>query len=90
MVCKLTSRNNYIRHLHTSKEFVLSTCLLLCFLATGAINISEMIKINHTLQYLNINSNPIGDEGIAAIATTLNNSTISELIMYNCDITVTG
>lgn len=59
-------------------------------ITTGAVSISEMIKINDTLQYLNINTNPIGDEGIAAIAGTLNNSRISELIMYNCNITVTG
>jgi len=49
-----------------------------------------MIKINHTLQVLNINSNLIGDEGIAAIAETLDNARILELNMYNCSITVTG
>ena len=49
-----------------------------------------MIKINHTLQLLNISSNPIGDEGIAAIATNLNYSMISELYVWECNITVTG
>ena len=49
-----------------------------------------MIKINHTLQLLDIGGNPIGDEGIAAIATNLNYSMISKLYVYKCNITVTG
>ena len=49
-----------------------------------------MIKINHTLQVLNIGNNPIGDEGIAAIATNLNYSMISKLYVWWCNITVTG
>ena len=49
-----------------------------------------MIKINHTLQLLNISENPIGDEGIAAIATNLNYSMISKLYVWECNITVTG
>ena len=49
-----------------------------------------MIKINHTLQLLNITGNPIGDEGIAAIATNLNYSMISKLYVWECNITVTG
>ena len=49
-----------------------------------------MIKINHTLQVLNISQNPIGDEGIAAIAQALDNAMISELIVWGCKITVTG
>ena len=49
-----------------------------------------MIKINHTLQLLNISGNPIGDEGIAVIATNLNYSMISKLYVQRCNITVTG
>ena len=49
-----------------------------------------MIKMHNILEYLNISSNPIGDKGITAIAKTLNNSSISELIVYNCNITVVG
>ena len=49
-----------------------------------------MIKINHTLQFLDIGWNPIGDEGIAAIATNLNYSMISQLYVQWCNITVTG
>ena len=49
-----------------------------------------MIKINHTLQVLTINDNPIGDEGIAAIATIADNTKISKFYANNCNITVTG
>ena len=46
--------------------------------------------MHHILEYLDISSNPIGDNGIVAIAENLNNSSISELIVYNCNITVIG
>jgi len=69
---------------------LLLKCSSTVIITTGAISISEMIKINHTLQILNISKNPIGDEGVAAIARTLDNARISELNMYNCSITVTG
>ena len=66
------------------------TFLYTVIIATGAISISEVIKINNTLQFLSISSNPIGDEGIAAIARTLDKANISELRVRNCNITVTG
>ena len=59
-------------------------------ITTGAVSISELIKINHTLQVLDISGNPIGDEGIAAIARTLDNARISELNVSSCNITVAG
>ena len=61
-------------------------------ITTGAINISEMIKINHTVQVLDISGNPIGDEGIAAIARALENAKISKLYVNSklCKITITG
>ena len=46
--------------------------------------------MHHILQYLDISSNPIGDNGIIAIAENVNNSSVSELIVYNCSITVIG
>ena len=49
-----------------------------------------MIKINHTVQVLDISGNPIGNKGIAAIATALDNAKISELHVKLCKITITG
>ena len=49
-----------------------------------------MIKVNHTLQVLDISGNPIGDEGIAAIARIADNAKISKFYVDNCNITVTG
>ena len=59
-------------------------------ITTGAISISEMIKVNHTLQILNIRLNPIGDKGIVTVAKTLGNARISELNVSRCKITTTG
>ena len=72
---------------------LLYTCSLplsTVIITTGAVSISEMIKINHTLQVLNISRNPIGDEGIVAIARALYNARISELDVSYCNITVDG
>ena len=49
-----------------------------------------MIKINHTLQVLDVSDNAISDEGIAAIGSSLDNGRISELYVSGCGITVTG
>ena len=57
----------------------------------GAVSISEMFKMNTTLRYLNIITNPIGDEGITVMASTTNISGIcAELTLNNCKITIKG
>ena len=66
------------------------SCLSTHIVTIGAISISELIKTNHTLQLLNISHNLIGDEGIAVIARTLNNTRISKLDVSYCNIAVTG
>ena len=57
---------------------------------TGATAISKLLKDNHVIQILNIICNNIGDDGIIAIAMALTNSTIRELWVYKCGITLTG
>ena len=49
-----------------------------------------MIKINHTLQVLDISSTGIGDEEIAVIAKNFDNARISKLNVSDCYITDTG
>ena len=68
----------------------LCTYIATVIIATGAISISEMIEINHTLQVLNIRLNPVGDKGIAAITKSFYNARIGELNVSRCKITVTG
>ena len=57
---------------------------------TGAIGISRLLVINHSIQLLWIGYNFISDDGIAAIATALTNSRISELEDIRCGITLIG
>ena len=59
-------------------------------ITTGAISISNMMMVNHSLQELHMTFNNIGNAGIFAIARGLGNCKINELHVYWCGITVTG
>ena len=59
-------------------------------ITTGAISISNMMMVNHSLQHLNMSQNDIGNDGIFAIARGLRNCKINELHVAQCGITVTG
>ena len=59
-------------------------------ITTGAISISKMMMVNHSVQELYIYNNNIGDDGISAIAGALGNCKISKLIVSGCGITLTG
>ena len=59
-------------------------------ITTGAISISKMMMVNHSLQELEISFNNIDDDGISAIAGALGNCKISELHVRECGITLTG
>ena len=61
-----------------------------CIITTGAISISKMMMVNHSLQKLNICQNTISDDGISAIARVLGNCKISLLDVSECGITLTG
>ena len=56
----------------------------------GAMSISEMMIVNHSLQKLYINDNNIGDSGISAIAEVLGNCKINILSVTRCNITLHG
>ena len=64
--------------------------LLFVFVATGAISISKMMMVNHSLQKLHMCDNNIGDSGISAIAEALGNCKINLLDVVNCNITLHG
>ena len=59
-------------------------------ITTGAISISKMMMVNHSLQELYMNSNDISDDGICAIAGALGNCKINSLWVTGCGITLTG
>ena len=59
-------------------------------ITTGAISISKMMMVNHSLQELYMWSNNIGDDGISAIAGALANCKINKLYVHECGITLTG
>ena len=57
---------------------------------TGAISISEMMMVNHSLKLLYMDNNNIGDSGISAIAGALGNCKIITLSVENCNFTLHG
>ena len=59
-------------------------------ITTGAISISNMMMVNHSLQVLNMSFNNFGNDGISAIARRLGNCKINKLYVNQCGITVTG
>ena len=59
-------------------------------ITTGAISISQALMVNQTLLKLIMGFNQIDDDGIAAIAESLSNSSITLLNVEWCDISVVG
>ena len=59
-------------------------------ITTGAISISNMMMVNHSLQELYMWGNSIGNDGISAIARELGNCKINLLDVRKCGITLTG
>ena len=70
--------------------FVVLWLQCVCMITTGAISISKMMMVNHSLQELYMSSNNIGDDGISAIAGALGNCKIIKLDVRECGITLTG
>ena len=59
-------------------------------ITTGAISISQALMVNQTLLELNMSHNSIGDGGITAISSSLNQSSLTKLYVGWCGITFTG
>ena len=59
-------------------------------ITSGAISISKMMMVNHSLQELDMLDNDIGDDGIFVIAGALGNCKINKLDVRICNITLIG
>ena len=59
-------------------------------ITTGAISISQALMVNQTLLELYMFGNKIGNEGITAISSSLNQSSLTILDIGRCGITFTG
>ena len=70
--------------------FVVLWLQCVCTITTGAISISKVMMVNHSLQELYVGRNNIGDDGISAIAGALGNCKICKLNVTGCGITLTG
>ena len=58
---------------------------------TGAVYISQLLNITHTLQELNIGSNDISDDGMAVISEALqHNKSLTTLVVIQCGLSVKG
>ena len=61
------------------------------FLYTGAVYISQLLNVTHTLQVLYMDSNDIGDDGMAAISEALqHNKSLTTLRVGQCGLSVKG
>ena len=57
----------------------------------GAVYISQLLNVTHTLQTLYISYNDIGDDGMAVISETLqHNKLLTELVVIQCGFSVKG
>ena len=58
---------------------------------TGAVYISQLLNVTHTLQELIMHSNDIGDDGMAVISEALqHNKSLTTLNVLQCGLSVKG
>ena len=58
---------------------------------TGAVYVSQLLNVTHTLQELNMGSNDIGDDGMAVISEALqHNKSLTTLRVWQCGLSVKG
>ena len=58
---------------------------------TGAVYISQLLHVTHTLQRLHMSGNDIGDEGMAVISEALqHNKSLTTLRVLGCGLSVKG
>ena len=58
---------------------------------TGAVYISQLLNVTHTLQVLDMSINDIGDDGMAVISEALqHNKSLTTLMVESCGLSVKG
>ena len=58
---------------------------------TGAVYISQLLNVTHTLQELHMDSNDIGDDGMTVISEALqHNKSLTTLRVRGCELSVKG
>ena len=80
---------------HKSKLSLLSIVWLLLtmiiIIITGAVYISQLWNVAHTLQVLYMSHNAIGDDGMAVISEALqHNKSLIKLFVEHCGLSVKG
>ena len=64
---------------------------MIVIVTTGASCVGELLKVNNSLQELDMGYNPIGDDGMSSVADGLQcNNTLTKLNVHNCEFSVKG
>ena len=67
------------------------TTVIVIIVTTGASYVGELLKVNNSLQELNIRENPIDDDGMSSVADGLQcNNTLTKLDVDECGFSVKG
>ena len=65
--------------------------MVIVMIITGAVYISQLLNVTHTLQQLSMSSNDIGDDGMAVISEALqHNKSLTRLWVDQCGLSVKG
>ena len=65
--------------------------IVIVMIITGAVYISQLLNVTHTLQVLYMNGNDIGDDGMAVISEALqHNKSLTTLRVAWCGLSVKG
>ena len=64
---------------------------MIVIVTTGASCVGELLKVNNSLQELDMRGNQIGDDGMSSVADGLQcNKTLTELNVWECGFSVKG
>ena len=65
------------------------TVIVIVIVTTGASCVDELLKVNNSLQELNMWHNPIGDDGMSSVTDGLQcNNTLTKLNVQSCGFSV--